>query len=147
MQRPSTATCNSRKLEWTGSADPNWPTEGKKKPQKNQLGAQTHTYNDSHRERKRRLIVVHECNIDGMREKKLGEKMNQKLWVIVPAQCTQLSIVQVLRASAITAQLMPVAWLWLQLRITTLGPVQKKRRAVNWIPAVSVRRTWVRGRL
>lgn len=35
--------------------------------------------------------------------------VNQKLWVIVPAQCTQLSIVQVLRASAITAQLMPVA--------------------------------------
>lgn len=51
--------------------------------------------------------------------------MNQKLWVIVPAQCTQLSIVQVLRASAITAQLMPGAWLQSQLRITTQGPVQK----------------------
>lgn len=50
-----------------------------------------------------------------------GEK---KLWVIVPAQCTQLNIVQVLRASAITAQLMPVAWLRLQLRITMLGPEQ-----------------------
>lgn len=37
-----------------------------------------------------------------------GEK-KKKLRVIVPAQCTQLSIVQVLRASAITAQLMPVA--------------------------------------
>lgn len=73
------------------------------------LRAQTHTYNDTHTEEKRGLIVVHERNIDGMREKKLGEKMNQKLWVIVPAQCTQLSIVQVLRASAITAQLMPVA--------------------------------------
>lgn len=50
--------------------------------------------------------------------------MNQKLRVIVPAQCTQLSIVQVLRASAITAQLMPVAWLRFQHRITALGPVQ-----------------------
>lgn len=71
-------------------------------------------------------------------ERKLVEKMNQKLWVIVPAQCTQLSIVQVLRASAITAQLMPVAWLQLELRITTLGPVQeekKQRRAGNWIHA------------
>lgn len=83
-------------------------------------------------------------------EKKIrGEKMNQKLWVIVPAQCTQLSIVQVLRASAITAQLMPVAWLQLQLRITTRGPVQKGggkkgRRAGNWILAVSERRTRVR---
>lgn len=66
------------------------------------------THTNTHR--KRGLIVAHECNVDGMREKKkLGEKMNQKLWVIVPAQCTQLSIVQVLRASAITAQLMPVA--------------------------------------
>lgn len=50
--------------------------------------------------------------------------MNQKLRVIVPAQCTQLSIVQVLRASAITAQLMPVAWLRFQHRITALGPVR-----------------------
>lgn len=51
---------------------------------------------------KGRLIEVLESNTDGMR----GGK---KLRVIVPAQCTQLSIVQVLRASAITAQLMPVA--------------------------------------
>lgn len=52
---------------------------------------------------KGRLMEVLECNTDGMRG---GKK---KLRVIVPAQCTQLSIVQVLRASAITAQLMPVA--------------------------------------
>lgn len=68
-----------------------------------------HTHTRTHREEKGRLIEVSESNTDGMRGKKLGEKMNQKLWVIVPAQCTQLSIVQVLRASAITAQLMPVA--------------------------------------
>lgn len=75
------------------------------------------------------------------------KERGKKLRVIVPAQCTQLSIVQVLRASAITAQLMPVAWLRLQLRITTLGLEQggeKRKRADNWIPAVSVRKTWRR---
>lgn len=67
------------------------------------------TLTHTQRGKKGWLIEVSESNTDGMRGKKLGEKMNQKLWVIVPAQCTQLSIVQVLRASAITAQLMPVA--------------------------------------
>lgn len=101
------------------------------------------------RERKG-LTEVWTSNTDGMREKIRGKKMNQKLWVIVPAQCTQLSIVQVLRASAITAQLMPVAWLQSQLGITTLGPVQKRgekkkgRRDGNWILAVSERRKRVR---
>lgn len=86
---------------------------------------------------KGRLMEVLECNTDGKR----GGK---KLRVIVPAQCTQLSIVQVLRALAITAQLMPVAWLRFQLRITTPGPEQggeKRKRADNWIPAVSARWT------
>lgn len=64
------------------------------------------------------------CGRDGMRGKKLRKKkINQKLRVIVPAQCTQLSIVQVLRASAITAQLMPLVW----LQLTTRGPTRKEK--------------------
>lgn len=45
----------------------------------------------------------------GVGEQYRWNERGKKLRVIVPAQCTQLSIVQVLRASAITAQLMPVA--------------------------------------
>lgn len=126
MQSSSTAASHLRQLEWTKSADSNWPVG------KNCDNLKAHTcsyaHTNTHTEEKGRLIEVSESNTDGMRGKKLGEKMNQKLWVIVPAQCTQLSIVQVLRASAITAQLMPVAWLRLQLRITTLGPVQKEKK-------------------
>lgn len=68
--------------------------------------------------------------------------MNQKLRVIVPAQCTQLSIVQVLRASAITAQLMPLVWLQLELRITTQGLIQKEGKINPRRAATSISAEW-----
>lgn len=144
MHRRHLLPCFIWKLKWTQSVDSKWTVS------EDCINLRC-THMVTHTEEKGRLIEVWESNTDGMRRKKLEEKMNQKLWVIVPAQCTQLSIVQVPRASAITAQLMPVVWLRLQLRITALDPVQKEekkkkkgRRAGNWIPAASEKRTRVR---
>lgn len=154
MQSASTAASNLRKLQWTESADCSWPIDNKKK--KINL-RHIHTVIDTHTftEEKGRLIDTYR----GEREADSGvgvqyrwnerEKIRGKNEPKIMGHCAStvhtikhrpgaesLSNYSPINASGmimVTAQ-----------DNYTRPSSEKKRRAGNWIPAVSVRRTWVR---